>query len=465
MAVTRRPGPVVPLVLAALATAPLWAALGPRYGGDLTIAVATLPTLGEPTGAPGLSQRTLEALVHETLVHLERDGTPGPGLARSWSAAADGREWTLTMAPDARFHDGSPLGAADAVRSLRRFLRSPSAAAERLAATLTGGIPFRNGSTAALPGLSAPDAAHVVLRFQAIVPVPLAPLAAPSAAITSASGSGAGPFVPGSRGPRRLELTSFAGHVRGRPYLDRLALVALGDPDAAQAALDAGRAHVVLGREAEAAPLGVLLLVLDPGRPALQRAEARQAVVASIDSRTLVDHLVPGGEAQTGLVPPLLLSPLEPGPAAARIALSGALEIAVSRDVPPAVSQRVLACLADLGLDVRVRPAEPALALTAPADARLLWWSPEVAEAGLALRELAHLAPGSDREALDAADRERDPDRRRALLHRADAALRQSWTIAPLAAVPLPFRARASVHGLRADVGGALVLEDAWREP
>jgi hypothetical protein len=221
----------------------------------------------------------------------------------------------------------------------------------------------------------------------------------------------------------------------------------------------------VLGGEADATPSGVLLLLLDPGRAPLQRAEARQSVVASIDARSLVEHLVPGGEAHTGLLPPLLLTPLEPGPAPVRRALTGSIEIAVSRDVPAPVSQRVLACLSDLGLDARVQAMEPAQALAAPAGARLLWWSPEVAEPGLAMREAAALSPGADRTALDAAERERDPDRRRALLHRADAALRSSWTLAPLAAVPLPFHARASVHGLRAEPGGALLLEDAWREP
>jgi MarR-like DNA-binding transcriptional regulator SgrR of sgrS sRNA len=295
--------------------------------------------------------------------------------------------------------------------------------------------------------------------------VALAPLAAPAAAITSGSGAGAGPFVPGARGPRRLDLSPFADHVRGRPYLDHVALVATGEADAAQAELDAGRAQVVLGGESDTRALGVLMLVLDPARAPLQRMEARQSVVASIDTRALVEHLVPGGDARTGLVPPLLLTPLEPPPAPARGTLSGAIEIAVSRDVPAAVSQRVLACFSDLGLDARVRPLDPAQALAAPAPARLLWWSPEVAEPLLALREAAALSPGADRAALDAAERERDPDRRRALLHRADAALRASWTLAPLAAVPLPFHARASVHGLRADPAGALLLEDAWREP
>lgn len=451
--------------LACFAAVSARAALGPRYGGELTVAVVGLPEPLAPTSAAGLTERTLGALVHETLVHLEADGTPSPGLAKGWSGSSDGREWTLTLEPEARFHDGTPVGAADAVRSLRRFLRGPSAAAERLAATLAGGPAFRNATTGDLPGLSAPDGAHVVLRLTAPVPVPLAPLAAPSAAIVSATGAGAGPFVPGARAPRRLELTPFAAHVRGRPYLDRVTLIALGDRDAAQAELDTGRAQVVLGGEADAAPLAVLLLVLDPGRAPLDRAEARQALVASVDGRSLVDHLVPGGEARTALVPPMLLSPLATSAAPARVPVKGSLDLAVSRDVPPPVSQRVLACFADLGLDARVQPMDPARLPAATAGARLLWWSPEVPEAGLALRELAALAPGADRQALDAADRERDPDRRRALLHRADAALRESWTLAPLAAVPLPFRARASVHGLRAAPGGALLLADAWREP
>ena len=461
MALSRRRLIALGLVLA---SAPLWAALGPRYGGELTIAVETLPVLGEPTSAPGLAERTLGALVHETLVRIDAGGAPSPALARTWTAAADGREWTLTLAP-ARFHDGSAVTAADAVRSLRRFLRSPSPVAERLAGLLAGGPAFRAGSSADLPGLSAPDVSHVVLRLTSAAPAPLAPLASPAAAITSASGAGAGPFVPGSRTPRRQELSAFPEHVRGRPYLDHVALVALGETDAAQAELDAGRAQVVLGGEAGQAAVGVLLLVLDPGRAPLQRAEARQSVVASIDARSLVDHLVPGGEARTGVVPPILLSPLGPGPTPAPGAVKGAIEIAVSTDVPAAVSQRVLACLSDLGLDARVLAMEPAQALASRAAARLLWWSPEVAEAGLALREAASLSPGADRSALDAAERERDPDRRRALLHRADMALRASWTLAPLAAVPLPFSARASVHGLRPDPAGTLVLEDAWREP
>jgi hypothetical protein len=68
-------------------------------------------------------------------------------------------------------------------------------------------------------------------------------------------------------------------------------------------------------------------------------------------------------------------------------------------------------------------------------------------------------------EALVAASRELDLDRRRAILHAAEAALRDQAKLIPVASVPVSFRARAGVHGLRVDLSGRLVLEDAWREP
>jgi len=143
------------------------------------------------------------------------------------------------------------------------------------------------------------------------------------------------------------------------------------------------------------------------------------------------------------------------------------VRMAVGVDVPPLVSQRIVASLGAVGLQVDVVAVAPADAATAPATVRLFLWSPEVAEAGLALHELAALAPpvAEVEEALVAASRELDLDRRRAILHAAEAALRDQAKLIPVASVPVSFRARAGVHGLRVDLSGRLVLEDAWREP
>ena len=110
---------------------------------------------------------------------------------------------------------------------------------------------------------------------------------------------------------------------------------------------------------------------------------------------------------------------------------------------------------------------EPASPNQAPTHARLVMWSPEVPEAGLALAELAALArPGpAAREELAGALDETEPSRRRARLHRAEAALRSEWVLVPLASVPVSYRARSGVHDATIDLGGRLVLEDAWVEP
>jgi peptide/nickel transport system substrate-binding protein len=455
------------LALTALLAVPAGAALGPRYGGEVTIGTPAVPAAGPPAFATAPLERTLAALTHETLVRVPRDGTLEPALARTWASAAEGREWTLTLVPDGRFHDDTAVTAADAVRSLRRFLRGPSPAAARWAELLAGGRAFRAGTTEDLPGLAAPDGTRVVLRHVAAVPAPLAPLAAAAAAVTSSGGAGAGPFVPGARSPQRLELGAFTGHVRGRPYLDRVGMVVVPDQDAA-ADLDAGRVQIALAGGGTTPPAAMVLLLLDPTRGPFADPAARAGALASVDARQLVEHLVPGGEVPGALLPPELLTPL---PAAATVpvarALSGRATLVVGRDVPAAISQRVVACFADRGLAVAVQPMEPLAARDAVADARLLWWAPEVAEPALALRELLALArqEGEGAAALAAADGERDPDRRRALFHRVESGLRDAGLVTALARAPLPFRARPDVHGLRVDAGAALVLEDAWRAP
>ncbi|WP_199551362.1 ABC transporter substrate-binding protein [Streptomyces sp. N35] len=55
----------------------------------------------------------------ETLVTLDANGDPQPALATSWRASGDAA-WTFTLRKGVTFHDGTPLTAADVVRSLTR---------------------------------------------------------------------------------------------------------------------------------------------------------------------------------------------------------------------------------------------------------------------------------------------------------------------------------------------------------
>lgn len=449
---------------AALAVARLSpAALGPCYGGRLTVGLARLAPDALAAGAAW--DAVASGLVHEGLVRVAPDGFPLPGLASRWSVAAGGREWTLELDPHARFHDESPVEAADVERSLRRFLRSGSPAAARLAETLEGAVAFRGG-VAALPGVAARDARRVALRLRQPLAAPLAPLAARAAAVTGPRGQGAGPFVPVLPVPgSRIALNAFGSHVRGRPLLDGLTLVAVPDPDERRSALRAGRLDVANGDAGEARLTGTLLLVLDPARPPFDRPSRRDAAAAAVERETLAG-LLPGAAPAYGLLPPHLL-PVAGEPAGAPQEVGGTLALTVATDVPPLLSQRVVASLAAAGLRANVTALDAASAARARVPAKLILWSPEVAEAGLALRELASLAPVPRlvHEALDAADAELDADRRRAALVEADAALRADRTLVPLCLVPASFAVRPGVHGVRLDDAGRLVLEDAWIEP
>jgi len=469
---TRVAALVLLLVAALPARGP--AALGPRYGGEMRVAVSDLPSSLDPASPVGSGPRLAAGLVHETLVGIGPDGQLTPGLAGPSVSTAEGRERAFVLDDEARFHDGRPLTADDAVRSLRAFLRGPGAAAGRLAHDLEGGLAFRSGEGDDLPGLIALDSHRLVLRLVSASPACLAPLASPAAAITSPAGAGAGPFLPALFVPgQRLVVTAFPGHVRGRPYLDRVLVTALPDPASRAAEARAGRVDLAAGEPDVSALAASLLLVLDPRRSPFDRPEARAAVGGAIDRSLLMGRLVPGGRPSTDLLSSLVWppagappSPGEPPPVRTAL-LSGAVALSVSRDVPPAASQRVVAHLTALGLRVRVVAVSPAAALEAGTELRLLAFSPTVPEPALALEELLTLVPPSSSVAvrLDAARLEVDPARRLAALGQAEDALRREGAIVPIGQVPVRFGGSPTAHGARVDATGRLVLEDAWVEP
>jgi hypothetical protein len=72
--------------------------------------------------------------VYETLIRIDCTGAPVPQLAQSWTSGDDGRRWTFTLRPSARFSDGTPLTAADVFAALAR----DSSLLDRSAITLDG---------------------------------------------------------------------------------------------------------------------------------------------------------------------------------------------------------------------------------------------------------------------------------------------------------------------------------------
>jgi MarR-like DNA-binding transcriptional regulator SgrR of sgrS sRNA len=437
-------------LLAALSFA--HAALGPRYGDELTIALGPFGGI-EPRAAHSPGERLVLGLVHETLLRADGQGGFSPSLAAEWQRAALGREWNLRLDARAHFHDDSPVTAAAAAASLRRFLRSQSSAADALAQLLDGGAAFRAGSSSELPGLEVAEGDRLLLRLLRPSSSVLSALTSPAAAVRSDGGGGAGPFSPVLEVPgRRLLARAHPKHVRGRPFLERVLLVARARDPLAEAGFAFSGAT-----NAQAS----LLLLLDASKPPFDSRAARAAVSAVIDRADLARRVA-------GAAPKLAFSELQPAaPERPAVRVTPArFQLLVEQDVPPAASQRLVAWLASIGLRADVLAVSGGEVRASSAAARLLLFLPEVRDPVLLLRETAALARRFDLAAsLDAADAEPDLVRRLALLREIEERLLAERTLLPLASLPVGVAAPEGTHGLRFDAVGRLVLEDAWREP
>jgi hypothetical protein len=80
------------------------------------IATVALSERIDPSNAPhptNDSERFLFRQLYETLVRVDCEGRPLPGLAASWRLDPDGRTWIVALREDARFADGEPVTTAD----------------------------------------------------------------------------------------------------------------------------------------------------------------------------------------------------------------------------------------------------------------------------------------------------------------------------------------------------------------
>lgn len=95
-----------------------------RRGGVLRIGTQAVGNL-DPHFATSIADIQLLSQVYEQLTWIDASRRPVPGLAAGWESP-DGRTWTFTLRPGARFSDGRPVTAGDVVFSFNR-LRDPRA--------------------------------------------------------------------------------------------------------------------------------------------------------------------------------------------------------------------------------------------------------------------------------------------------------------------------------------------------
>ena len=95
-------------------------------GGSFVIASAASPNTFNPLFSTSSASDGIARLIFGSLVHLDMvTQEPGPGLAESWSVAADQKTWTFKLRQGVRWSDGQPLTADDVVFTWNDIMYNP----------------------------------------------------------------------------------------------------------------------------------------------------------------------------------------------------------------------------------------------------------------------------------------------------------------------------------------------------
>ncbi len=239
------------LVLSALAAIPaaVQSADAPRRGGVLLAAIAAEPPSLDPHQEATFANIQLVAPCYSTLLQFDPYHFPKiiGDVAIEWKIAPDGRTYTFKIRQGIRFHDGSPLTAADVKASYDKIISPPP-----------GVRSTRKTAYAVIEQVEAPDPGTVVFRLKFASASLLMNLASPWNVIypkkyldqdpnyfkTHVVGSGPFKFKSYVHG------STFEGErnpdyfVKDRPYLDGYKFFISTDTSVRAAAIRSGRADI-----------------------------------------------------------------------------------------------------------------------------------------------------------------------------------------------------------------------------
>ena len=457
----------------------------PHYGGTLRVEMQSAPNaLALPDASDPASYWDIArvlSLVGDTLVRVDAEDRPQPGLATAWRHDSTMRHWEFTLRPGIRFHDGSAS--------------SPAAVAQILAA-LHPNWTVRVSPTLLFASATGSAAADSVIIDSGIdAPSLLAELAMPRNLILKRNASGipvgTGPFRVADFQPGKLlKLVSSDESWSGRPFIDGIEIefgkslreqslaLELGRADLVEAAPEAGTTSP-RGHSSSSLPVELMALVV-PGNSAAtstahstenstsssasnsktQDARLREALALSIDRKPIQMVLLKGAaEPAASLLPNWMTGysaafPTQPNLARAKVLLAESSPPALRLSYDPRDPQAQL--IAErLALNAREAGITIQVSLSGAEDIRLVRIALTTPDPGLALRtaarDLALTEPQLRGNSVDD-------------LYSAEHALLEGNAIIPLFHLPLASTVSARMRGWSADRLGLWDLADIWLE-
>src|SRR6059036_1370261 len=237
------------LIVSLLAPARAAAQETPRRGGVLLAAIAADAPSLDPHQEQTFATMQLVAPLYSTLIQIDPYSYPKiiGDAATEWKIAPDGLTYTFKIRPGIRFHDGSPLTAADVKATYDKIIFPPA-----------GVRSIRKNTYSAMSSVEAPDPSTVVFKLKFPSASLLGNLASPWNVIypkkyldrdpnyfkNNVVGSGPFKFKSYTRG------ATFEGErnpdyfVKDRPYLDGYKFFISTETAVRAAAIRSGRAWV-----------------------------------------------------------------------------------------------------------------------------------------------------------------------------------------------------------------------------
>jgi peptide/nickel transport system substrate-binding protein len=260
-------------------------------------------------------------LVYDQLMALDSKGVAQPEMVQSFTKSDDGKTWRFTLRPGLQFSDGTPVRAADAVASIKRWEQRDVVGKALLAATASLEVVDDSSFTLTLAhpfalvtdALARPTGSALFVMPERLANTPAA------VAITDATGSG--PFIFDASqwqvGHRAVYRRNPLYHPRAEPpdglaggkvaMVDRIEWLSMPDASTAASALQTGEIDYVEQPSPDLIPTlernhDIKLMAINPvgydiwlrlnqAQPPFSDPRARQALLYLVDQRENLDAI------------------------------------------------------------------------------------------------------------------------------------------------------------------------------
>jgi len=253
---------------------------------DIRIGLVLEPTALDPTTAAGAATKEVTYLnIFEGLTQIDQNGAVQPLLATSWTISPDNTVFTFKLAPDVKFHDGTPFTADDVKFTFDRLLAPDSTNSQKqLYVDAIDTVTVIDPTTVEFK-LKAPSG-----NFLFDIGRGAAVIVSPKSEATNATrpiGTGPFRFVQWDKGSR-VVLERNPDYWGKAPALEKATFVFIGDPATAVSALLAGD---VDGFNNFAAPEAVDIFKANPAFTVAVGTTEGETILATNNKRKPFDDL------------------------------------------------------------------------------------------------------------------------------------------------------------------------------